>query len=214
MKIVFFGDSITDMCRLREDHEYYSLGDVYSMGLGYVFLTASELKYRFPKKYEIINKGIGGDRIVDLYSRIKADVWNLKPDMLSILIGINDVWKDVCNGNANGVEIDRWEKIYRLLIEDTLKVLPDLKIVIMEPFVLKGTATEENFEKFLKVKEYAKVAKKIAEDYNCVFVPLQKDMDDFTDIYGDKDILYDGVHPDLVGAKIISDKWLKTVIKI
>ena len=205
MKIVFFGDSITDMGRNREGAD----GDVSTFGNGYVILTAGELKYRFPDRYEIINKGISGNRIVDLYARIKADVWNLKPDMLSVLIGVNDVWHEIAAGN--GVDIVRWEKIYRMMIEDTLKVLPDLKIVILEPFVLKGAATENAYEEFLQVKEYAKVAKKIAKDYNCVFVPLQKDMDEFAEKYGAEKVLYDGVHPDIAGAKIISENWLKTV---
>ena len=207
MNIIFYGDSITDMGRYRDHAD----GDVFTFGNGYVFLTAAELKYRFPGEYEIINKGISGNRIVDLYARIKADVWNLKPDMLSILIGINDIWHEI--GGGNGVDIIRWEKVYRMLIEDTLKILPDLKIVIMEPFVLKGTATEGEFDRFLEVKEYAKVAKKIAEDYNCVFVPLQKEMDEYAAKYGAEKVLYDGVHPDIAGAKIISDAWLKTVIK-
>ena len=80
-----------------------------------------ELAAKFPK---FINWGIGGNRIVDLYSRIKADVWNYNPDVLSILIGVNDVWHEI--NHQNGVELDRFEKIYRILIEDTQKYLPKL----------------------------------------------------------------------------------------
>ena len=207
MKIVFFGDSITDMGRYRDHPD----GDVFSFGNGYVFLTAAELKYRFPGKYEIINKGISGNRIVDLYARIKADVWNLKPDMLSILIGINDIWHEIAV--QNGVDILRWEKVYRMIIEDTRKVLPDIKIVIMEPFILSGSATDEHAERFAEVKEYAKVAEKLAKEYGLIFVPLQKEMDEYAAKYGAEKVLYDGVHPDIAGAKIISDTWLKTVIK-
>ena len=204
MKILFYGDSITDAGRNREQ-DY----DNSSYGFGYPYIVNAYLTGKHPKTYEVLNRGISGNRIVDLYARIKADVWNLKPDMLSILIGINDVWHDI--DWANGVDITRWEKVYRMLIEDTLKVLPDLKIVIMEPFVLKGAATEANFDKFLVVKEYAKVAKKIADDYKCVFVPLQKDLDAAADKYGAEYCLKDGVHPAMGGAYLIADKWLKTV---
>ena len=74
MKIVFFGDSITDMGRARDVD-----GQAFGYGVGYVNSIASTLKYEDPKKYEIINRGIGGNRIVDLYARIKADVWNFNP---------------------------------------------------------------------------------------------------------------------------------------
>lgn len=208
MRILFYGDSITDMGRYREHAD----DSVFSFGQGYVILTAAELKYHFPNKYEIINKGISGNRIVDLYARIKADVWNLKPDMLSILIGVNDVWHEICDNN--GVDIVRWEKVYRMIIEDTLKVLPDLKIVLIEPFILKGTATDENYDRFSEVKEYAKVVKKIATDFNCIFVPVQEDMDKFAEKHGNQNVLYDGVHPDIAGAKIISNNWLKKVFDL
>lgn len=205
MKILFFGDSITDASRYRGDDE----NPISRLGFGYPYICAAHLTGKHPKAHEIINRGIGGNRIVDLYARVKADVWNLKPDMLSILIGINDIWQEIAGGN--GVDIVRWEKVYRMLIEDTLKVLPDLKIVIMEPFVLKGTATAEKFDRFCEVKEYAKVAEKIAKDYNFVFVPLQKDLDAAAEKYGADYCLWDGVHPALGGAYIIADKWLKTV---
>ena len=204
MRILFFGDSITDMGRNFNEDFVPS-----SYGYGYVHQVAAALTGRHPNEFEIINRGISGNRIVDLYARIKKDVWNLNPDMLSILIGVNDVWHEI--GGGNGVDIVRWEKMYRIMIEDTLKVLPNVKLVIMEPFVLKGSATEENFDKFLEVKEYAKVAKKIAEDYKCIFVPLQKDIDTAAEKYGAEYCLYDGVHPAIGGAYIIADKWLKTV---
>ena len=86
MKILFFGDSITDMARSRDMD-----GQAFGYGVGFVNSIASTLKYENPEKYDIINRGIGGHRIVDLYARIKADVWNHKPDIISVLIGINDV---------------------------------------------------------------------------------------------------------------------------
>ena len=205
MKIVFFGDSITDAGRNRTVDF-----DNSSYGFGYPYIINAFLTGKHPKEFDVINRGISGDRIVDLYARIKKDVWNLKPDMLSILVGVNDVWHEI--GGLNGVDIVRWEKMYRMLIEDTLKVLPDLKIVIIEPFVLKGAATEENFDRFTEVKEYAKVAKNIAEDYKCVFVPLQEKLDNSAEKFGAEYCLIDGVHPAIGGAYLIADEWLKTVL--
>ena len=173
MKILFYGDSITDMGRDRESEH-----PAFKMGIGYPNFIAGELHFNEPNRYEIVNRGISGNRIVDLYARIKVDVWNHNPDVLSILIGVNDVWHEW--SVQNGVEIERWEKVYRMLIEDTKKQLPDLKIIICEPFILEGEATdgEERWKKFLEVKDYAKVAKKIAEDYGAYFVPLQDKFDE------------------------------------
>lgn len=201
MKILFFGDSITDMG--REKSEEIS---VRSYGDGYVFFVAGDLKRENPN-VQIVNRGISGNRIVDLYARIKKDVWNHKPDLLSILVGVNDVWHEL--GEAkNGVELERFKRIYKMLIEDTKKVLPDLKIVLMEPFILNGSATEERIEEFLQVKEYAKAVKELAEQTGSYFIPLQQKFDEAEKINGGRAYLYDGVHPDIAGARLIADEWI------
>ncbi len=198
MKVLFLGDSITDMGRNREC-------DNVRKGNGYVFFAAGDIKREDPS-VEVINRGISGNRIVDLYARIKSDVWNLQPDVLSILIGVNDVWHEI--GSQNGVELDRFIKVYDMLISDTLKVLPKVKIILCEPFVLKGTATEENYERFLQVKEYAKAIKGLAEKYSLEFLPLQDAFDKAAAKTQASDYLYDGVHPDVAGARLIADEWM------
>ena len=205
MKIVFFGDSITDMNRSWQHPEH----PAFTYGVGYPNFVAGELLYENPKKYEIINRGISGHRVVDLYARIKMDVWNYEPDVLSILVGVNDVWHKLIHNN--GVEIERWERIYRMMIEDTLAQLPNIKIIICEPFILNGKETngEDRWEKLLEVKEYAKVAKKIATDYHLPFVSLQEQFDKMSSVYGVEPYLYDGVHPAPAGAKFIANEWLK-----
>lgn len=105
-----------------------------SCGYGYPNAIAFQLIKSNPIKYEIYNRGVSGDRIVDLYARIKRDVWNVSPDVLSILIGINDIWHDLFE-NPNGVDVVRFEKIYRMIIEETKERLPNIKIVLCEPFV-------------------------------------------------------------------------------
>lgn len=202
MKIVCFGDSITDMGRNKnEDYTPFSYGSAYP------FILQSELGLNYPHQYEIINRGISGNRVVDLYARIKCDLWNLNPDFISVLIGVNDVWHTVF-GN-NGVEIDRFEKVYDMLIKDTLKTLPNVKIVLLEPFFLHGSVTDVNYEMFKQVKDYAKVVKKLAENNNCGFIPLQNVFDEYADKLGADYVLTDGVHPTVVGAKIIANEWLK-----
>ncbi|MBQ3502163.1 MAG: hypothetical protein IJA72_00665, partial [Clostridia bacterium] len=103
MKIVLLGDSITDMCRNRETPD----SQPFSFGMGYPFVLNSKLYEKKPLGYEIINRGISGNRIVDVYARIKKDCWNLQPDLISILIGVNDVWHEI--ESENGVDVERYE---------------------------------------------------------------------------------------------------------
>lgn len=207
MKILFYGDSITDMNRLKDNVSALP----FKLGNSYALVTGAYLVGKDPLGYDVVNMGISGNRIVDLYARIKKDVWEEKPDVMSILVGVNDVWHEIIN--KNGVDIVRFEKIYRMLIEDTLEVLPNLKMMLMEPFVLEGSATKSQYESFLAVKEYAKVVKKLADEYGLVFVELQSKFDKYCEKYGTELLLYDGVHPNLVGTKIISDAWIEAFEK-
>lgn len=202
MRILFIGDSITDMFRDREA----DFGAM-SYGVSYPYQIQTELGMKYPRKYEVINRGVSGDRTVDLYARIKRDCWNLHPDVVSVLIGTNDVWHEIMVNN--GVEIDRYEKVYRAFIEDTKKALPGVKFILMEPFFLHGVATDERYAEFLQIKEYAKVVRRLAAEYGAVFVPLQEALDRAAAENGADWYLYDGVHPSVVGAKLIADEWLK-----
>ncbi len=201
MRILFYGDSITDAGRDRGNDL-----SVVGLGGGYVRDVAAQLLDGSGKD-TVINRGISGNRVVDLYARIKLDCWNLEPDVLSILIGVNDVWHEVDGGN--GVDVDRFEKVYRMMIEDTKRRLPDVKMILCEPFFLRGSATEEKYEGFKQVYDYAKIVKKIAEEYGLYFLPLQ---DKFTAMEASgcgTNYLRDGVHPAIPGAKLIADEWVK-----
>ena len=144
MKILFYGDSITDAGRDRETE--LRLDDY---GSGYVKYVVESLLANGYTFEDLVNRGISGNRVVDLYARIKVDCWNHNPDLISILIGVNDVWHEI--EGKNGVELDRFEKVYRMLIEDTKAKLPNVKILIMEPFILKGAATACDEAKWPKI---------------------------------------------------------------
>lgn len=208
MKILFYGDSITDAGRNRD-----CLTHISSLGYGYVRVIADRLTGHNPEKYEVINTGIGGNRVVDLYSRIKSDAWNLKPDVISILIGVNDVWHEV--DGKNGVELDRFEAVYRMMIADTKKALPNVRLILCEPFVLRGGATNstaempDRYERFCEVYNYAKVVKKLADEFNLPFLPLQKPLTEAAENSKAEYYLSDGVHPATAGATLIADEWLK-----
>ena len=198
--ILFQGDSITDAERSREN-------DI-NLGLGYPTLVKGELGYNNPEEYTFYNRGISGNRIVDLYARIKIDFINLKPDYLSILIGVNDVWHEFIN--KKGVSAEKYFKIYSMLIEEIKEVLPDTKIMILEPFVLKGAGTEEHFDKFqAEVQKRAAKAKEIAVKYDLSFITLQDKFDEAAKSVQNEYWLADGVHPTIMGHELIKRAWIE-----
>lgn len=199
-RILFQGDSITDMGRSREDNG--------NLGIGYPVLLSAQLGAENPGEYEFLNRGVGGNRIVDLYARIKSDIINLKPDVMSILIGVNDVWHEL-GDSKNGVDAEKYLKIYSMLIEEVKAALPDIKIIILEPFVLKASGTEAEWETFdAEVKKRAKAAKLVAEKYGLKFVPLQNKFDEAEKSAPASYWLRDGVHPTAFGHEIIKKEWL------
>lgn len=163
--ILFQGDSITDAGRSRTD-------DI-NLGLGYPTLVKAELGVEEPGKYTFYNRGISGNRVVDLYARIKADFINLKPDVLSILIGVNDVWHEL-GGRRDGVDADKYFKVFSMLIEELKEALPETKIMILEPFVLKASSTEGEWEVFsTEVYKRAQKAKEVAENITLPLFPCR-----------------------------------------
>lgn len=204
IKYLFQGDSITDANRDRDDERIGS--EIF--GYGYPLLFASDILKNNKGKYEFLNRGISGDRIVDVYARIKCDIINLKPDVMSILIGVNDVWHEL--NEQNGVDTPKFEKVYSMIIEEIKEALPDIKIIILEPFVLYGEGSKRYYDDFRKgVEEKAAVAKRVADKYNLAFVPLMKQFDDAA---SDGDTTYwttDGVHPTAAGHQLIKEELLK-----
>ncbi len=201
MRILFQGDSITDVGRARDNIE--------DMGRGYPLFVKSDLGLDFPGQYVFINKGISGNRVVDLYARIKNDIINLKPDVMSILIGVNDVWHELAE-SPNGVCADKFFKIYCMLIEEIKEALPDIKIMILEPFVLPARATVDNWDFFRdEVKLRSEMAKKVADKYGLTFIPLQKGFDELVKLEEPSYWLSDGVHPTPYGHQYIKREWIK-----
>ena len=210
MKTVLFqGDSITDMYRTSTHDEI--------LGIGYPVLVAAQLGYEYPEKYKFINRGINGSRVVDVYARIKSDIINLKPDILSILIGVNDVWHEL-GGERNGVDAEKYYKVYSMLIQEIKDALPNTEIMIMEPFVLKASATEKEWEIFKsEVLKRAEKAKAVAEEYGLTYIPLQEKFDEAESRAKAAHWFYDGVHPSSAGHEIIRKEWVnafkKSVLK-
>ena len=198
-RILFIGDSITDAERSREKDS--------AKGHGYVTLVAAKLGFEHCGEYEFLNRGINGSRVCDLVSRIKRETINLKPDVISILIGVNDVWHEFAK--ENGVNVKLYETLYNILIEEIKAALPDVRILILEPFVLKGVATEERYDAFREEVELrAAVSKKVAERNGLEFIPLQGKFDSAAKLVSPSYWLEDGVHPTSAGHELIAREWI------
>lgn len=202
-RILFQGDSITDGARGRTE----DLNHI--MGHGYQYIVAAKLcGDNIDKNISIFNKGISGNRISDLYGRWLEDAINLKPTLLSILMGVNDAWSAYTNNSGSSPE--RYEKIYRLMLDEILDDNKNLKIVIMEPFVTEVPGDERNAFMLEYIKDLQMVAKKISEEYNAAFVPLQGMFNELRK--KSKQILvWDGIHPTFAGHEFIARKWLEEV---
>jgi lysophospholipase L1-like esterase len=131
----------------------------------------------------------------------------MKPDVLSILIGVNDTWHEF--GNRNGVEVPRYEKIYHSLLSWTKQELPDIKLVLCEPFVLVTGAVTEDWVP--EINERRDVVKRMAAEFGAIFVPLQSAFDAAAKSSSAEYWLRDGVHPTPAGHQLISDAWIKAV---
>lgn len=198
---LFQGDSITDVGRNREGRD---------MGHGYATMVAGALYQKFPGKIDIHNRAISGNRSIDLYARIKKDVINLQPDYMSVLIGVNDVWHEF--GHQNGCSHEQYERNYCMFLEEVMAALPDIKIVILEPFLTGGAVTENFGEDFrAAVKQNAAISRKIAEKYGLPFVPLQERFDDWEMQFGAEALTREGVHPTIMGHSVIAKALLETL---
>lgn len=202
MRILFQGDSITDVGRNTER------GSLVSVGQGYPCLLTARLTAYNPGWFECINRGISGNRIVDLYARIKCDFWNLEPDLCSILLGVNDVWHEF--GGKNGVDAKRFYNVYKMLVDDTLERFPKMKFILMEPFCLKGPATQGVWDDFRRETDLrGEAVRRIAEETKQTFLPLQKMLDDACEKAPATHWLGDGVHPTPAGHQLIADAWME-----
>lgn len=223
--ILFQGDSITDCHRLRDENSKGIKGFVQKLsgkkplGQGYPVMVADALNAEKAGEYAFINRGVSGDRVPDVYARIVRDIINIRPDYISILVGVNDVWHGFDWGNGTGKE--RYEKVYDILIEEIKAELPGIKIMILEPFVLEGSATAnredqpDRYEKFRSgVEQMAAIAEKIAKKHELKFVPLQAMLDMAAKKSSAATLLSDGVHPTAEGHELIKREWIKAFNEI
>ena len=205
-RFLFQGDSITDGNRTRDSDLNHVLGH------GYAFLIAAKLGYQLPQKnFHFINRGVSGNQITDLAIRWPEDTIAIKPDLVSILIGVNDAMSDM-SGNKSATVLS-FENDYRTLLTKTIRELPDVKLVICEPFLLPVGKIKDSPDRYMEaIGGRQAVARKIAEEFRAVYVPLQGRFTNTTKKYPpDSYWLWDGVHPMPNGHELIALEWIHQV---
>jgi lysophospholipase L1-like esterase len=204
--LLFQGDSITDAGRSREAAD--EANSQPALGNGYAWLAASQLLVDRPSDgIKIFNRGISGNKVPDLVARWQVECIDLKPNVLSILIGVNDIWRTFDSGAKGTAE--EYEEGYHALIKQTKAALPETTLVICEPFVLRcGAVKDEWFPKF---DGYRAGAKRVAEQAGAIFVPFQMMFDEASKIAPAERWAGDGVHPSADGAALMAHTWRRVV---
>jgi lysophospholipase L1-like esterase len=192
-RILFQGDSITDGNRGR------SLDPNHILGHGYAFIIAARHGAVFPeRKLDFFNRGVSGNTVLDLEKRWTKDTLALKPDLLSVMIGVND--------NGKGVALETYETTYDKILTEARAQNPKLKLVLMEPFVRHpGKPVPEGI-----VARQAIVAK-LAQKHGAALVKLQKLFDDAAIKTADDYWVWDSVHPTYRGHQLMADEWERVV---
>lgn len=203
--MLFQGDSITDAGRNKKDPKP---NEQKSFGKGYAWMAASQALIANPEhRLTLHNRGISGNKVHQLASRWDKDCLELKPDVLIILIGVNDIWHGL-NGRYDGTA-KTYENDFNDLLIRTKKALPKIQLVICEPFVLKCGAVNDKW--FPEFDKYRAAAKKIAHDHKAVFVPFQSMFDEAVNYAPANHWAGDGVHPSSHGASLMAHFLLNSI---
>jgi lysophospholipase L1-like esterase len=199
--VVFQGDSITDAGRNRDSAEPNAAG---ALGSGYPLLVASAVLAARPASgLRFFNRGISGNKVPDLQQRWTADTVNLHPDVLSILIGVNDFWHKLDHG-YNGTVQD-YEQQYTALLAETRSALPRVHLIVLEPFVLRTGAVDARW--FPEFDQRRAAAARVATQARATFVPLQSIFNQRARTAPPEYWAADGVHPTPAGHAVIAEHW-------
>ena len=195
-RILFQGDSITDGNRGRNNDPNHILGH------GYCFIIAAKYGAEFPERHlTFLNRGVSGNTVVSLAARWSADTIALKPDLLSILVGIND----------RNVPLDQYELVYDQLLTGTKAANPGVRLVLCEPFYLPKDGHKEGDPRELDVKQRQTIVAKMAEKHQAILVKFQEVFDAACKRAPAEYWVWDGIHPTYSGHQLMADQWVKAV---
>lgn len=205
-RLLFIGDSITDMKwgRNEKDRNHY-------LGHSYVYLIAARLGADLPEaRLQFFNRGKSGNKVSDLKARWQRDAVDMKPDVLSVLVGVNDVPR----GADRNFSSKRWEADYRDLLGRSRRANPGLKLVLLDPFVLRVTRLKEagTWSHWRgTVDRQGRIVARLAAEFEAVHVRMQEIFDRAAEETGPEHWIWDGVHPLPQGHELIAREWLRAV---
>jgi lysophospholipase L1-like esterase len=225
-RVLFIGDSITDGAwggsgggaKPSSQRNQWDINHIY--GHGYMYICAAYYQGEYPAMdYEFFNRGISGNTLADLEKRWQDDALNVKPDLMSILIGTNDVNKFLCKAKHGSFDFKNWEARYRKLLDRSLAANPNLKLVLCAPFTAKTgkMRNSTNFDERQEIITHlAEIVKQIAKDYHAIYLPyntmfeqLIKHTPNASNTYW----IWDGIHPTAAGHERMATMWIKAVNK-
>ena len=200
-RILFQGDSITDGNRGRSQDPNHILGH------GYAFIIAARFGAAFPERnLTFINRGVSGNKVTDLAARWKADTLDLKPDLLSVLIGINDA-SFIINKKNPPLTAESYEQLYDQLLSDTKAALPTVRFVLGEPFQVPP---DSNPARGIEVQKMQAAVERLAQKHHAPVVHFQKLFDAACQHAPAKYWVWDSVHPTYAGHQLLADEWVRT----
>ena len=204
--VLFQGDSITDCGRNRS---ITTANSTAALGTGYPLLLAGMIRERHADRdVQVFNRGVSGNIVADLQARWQGDTLDLKPAVLSILIGVNDVWHTIGKSPADEV-VRTYESGYSALLDGTRSALPGVRIVVLEPFVLRtGAVTDAWFPEFDQLRA---ACRRIASHAGAQFVPLHEMFQRRAAKSSPAYWAADGVHPTAAGHEAIAQEWINAV---
>jgi len=199
--VLFQGDSITDCGR---DRSVAAANVAGALGTGYPLLVAAAALAAHPDGgLRFYNRGVSGNKVPDLAQRWTVDALTLQPDVLSILVGVNDFWHKLSGGYTGTVE--DYENQYAALLDETRRALPGARLVVLEPFVLHCGAVDDRW--FPEFDQRRAAAARVAQHAAATFVPLQAVFDDLSRRRASEYWAADGVHPTPAGHAVIAERW-------
>jgi len=204
-KLVMIGDSVTDVGRTRPIGE----GLFDALGKGYVSNIDALLTTAYPAhNIRVINQGCGGNTVRDLKSRWKEDVLDLKPDWLSIMIGINDVWRQF--DLPRQPECHVYPEEYGAILEELVGgTQPSLKgLVLMSPYFIEPNKSDTMRA---RMDCYGSIAKAVAQRNGAIFVDTQAAFDAALEHHHATSLAWDRIHPNQAGHMIITRAFLKAI---
>lgn len=200
-RIIFIGDSITEWGRFEDEA---------NMGENYVRMIRDYFAVHTPDQFpDIINQGIGGNRITDLAVRWQDDVIAHNPDLVSISIGVNDVWRQVDGSDIEQVYPEQYEELLRHLIEQTQSETK-AEIILMEPTIIAEDVQSEGNQKLVA---YVEAVNRVGAEYQLTVVPTHQAFINYLNSNRPLPLTIDGVHMSSTGNALMAKTWLETVVK-